>query len=152
VGQVTGIVKEVPIPGEDEQVIIRRLSHKQLKEAAKARQSEGVGFMKEMGGELLKAIRDTKEDAEATAKKLKELQEKQESDVSNYDRDVILKYGVVSWSYPIAPLSLTPNGVSNGLDELDEDTAKFLAKEIFEYSRPLTQVEAKKDLSVSTVS
>lgn len=141
--QVTGITKTVEIPNEKETAVIRKLSHRQLKEAARARQSEGVGFMKEMGGELLRALRDTKDDAEETAKKLKKIQEKQESDVTNYDRDVLLKYGVVSWSYPIPPQSISKEGVSNGLDELDEPTAKFLAQEIFEFSRPDTAVEAK---------
>jgi len=137
--QVTNVTKEVQIPNEKETAVIRKLSHRQLKEAAKARQSEGVGFMREMGGELLKALK------EADVEKVKKIQDAQESDVTNYDRDVLLKFGVVSWTYPIAPMSLTSDGVGNGLDELDEPTAKFLAQEIFEYSRPETKAEAKKD-------
>jgi len=135
--QVTNVTKEVQIPNEKETAVIRKLSHKQLKDAAKARQSEGVGFMREMGGELLKALKD------ADVDKVKKIQDAQEADVSNYDRDVLLKFGVVSWTYPIAPMSLTADGVGNGLDELDEPTAKFLAQEIFEYSRPETKAEAK---------
>ncbi len=144
-GQVTGIVKDIHIPGEEETVVIRRLNHVQLKEAAKKRQSDGVSFMKEMGGELLKALRDTKDNAEETAKKLQAIQDKQEASITNYDRDTILRYGVVSWSYPIPPIVIGKDGVSNGLDELDEPTAKYLAEEIFEYSRPETKAEAKKD-------
>lgn len=143
-GQVTGISKTVQIPNEDHEVVIRRLNHVQLKEAAKARQSEGVGFMRELGGELLKALRSS-DNPEDTAKKLKDIQEKQESDISNYDRSTILRHGVLSWSYPIPPRALKETGVTDGLDELDELTAKYLANEIFEYSRPLTVVEAKKD-------
>jgi hypothetical protein len=143
-GQVTGITRDVNIPGEDHTVIIRRLNHVQLKEASKARQSEGVGFMRELGGELLKALRDPSTNAEETQKKLKDIQDKQDSDVSNYDRATLLRYGVVSWTYPIPPISIEKSGVSNGLDELDEPTAKFLASEIFEYSRPQNAVEVKK--------
>lgn len=139
---VTNITKTVEIPNEKESVVIRKLNHTQLKQAARARQSEGVGFMKEMGGELLKALRDSSS-AEETSDKLKKLQAVQEADVSNYDRDTLLKFGVVSWTYPIPPMSLSKEGVGNGLDELDEPTAKFLAEEIFQYSRPETKEESK---------
>lgn len=142
-GLVTGITKTIEIPGENETVVIRRLNHVQLKEASKARQSEGVGFMRELGGELLKALRSDS-NADETAKKLKDIQQKQESDVSNYDRSTLLRYGVVSWSYNVPPIAITKDGVGNGLDDLDEPTAAFLAGEIFEYSRPQTAVEAKK--------
>lgn len=131
---VTNITKTVPVPGEDETVIIRKLSHKQLKEAARVRQSEGVGFMKEMGGELLKALRD------ADGEKIKKIQDAQEADVTNYDRDTLLKWGVVSWTYPVKPLV---DVGTNSLDELDEPTAKYLAEQIFEFSRPETKTEAK---------
>lgn len=131
---VTNITKTIPVPGEEESVIIRKLSHKQLKEAARVRQSEGVGFMKEMGGELLKALRD------ADGEKIKKIQDAQEADVTNYDRDTLLRWGVVSWTYPVKPLV---DVGTNGLDELDEPTAKYLAEQIFEFSRPETKTEAK---------
>jgi hypothetical protein len=134
---VTNITKTVSIPNETDTVVIRKLNHTQLKLAAKAKQSEGVGFMREMGGELLKALRD------ADTEKIKKIQEEQAADVENYDRDTLLRFGVVSWTYPIPPIGLEKSGVTNGLDELDEPTAKFLAKEIFEYSRPETVAEAK---------
>jgi len=134
VALVTNITKIVEIPGEDVTAVIRKLSHTQLKVAAKARQSEGVGFMREMGGELLKALRD------ADTEKIKKIQEDQAADVTNYDRDTLLRCGVVSWSYPVKPV--VEVGI-NGLDELDEPTAKFLAEQIFEFSRPETKVEAK---------
>lgn len=131
---VTNITRVVNIPNEDESAVIRKLSHTQLKQAAKARQSEGVGFMKEMGGELLKALRDADTD------KIKKIQDAQEADITNYDRDLLLRFGIVSWSYPVKPISEV--GL-NGIDELDEPTAKFLAEQIFEFSRPETKAEAK---------
>jgi hypothetical protein len=128
-GLVLNITKTVEIPGEDTTVIIRKLSHKQLKTAAKARQSEGVGFMREMGGELLKALRDV------DGEKVKKLQDMQEADVTNYDRDVLLQEGIVSWTYEVS--------LPGGTDQLDEPTAKFLSEEIFNFSRRETKEEAK---------
>jgi hypothetical protein len=131
---VTNITKSINIPSEDESVVIRKLSHVQLKEASKARQSEGVAFMREMGGELLKALR------EGDTEKVKKIQNAQEADITNYDRDVLLRYGVLSWSYEVRPI--VEVGI-NGLDQLDEPTAKFIAEEIFKFSRPETTEEAK---------
>lgn len=126
---VSNITKTVNIPNEDHSAVICKLSHTQLKAAAKARQSEGVGFMREMGGELLKALRDADTD------KIKQIQEAQEANISNYDRDTLLKEGIVSWTYDAK--------LPKGTDDLDEATAKFLAEAIFEYSRPETKAEAK---------
>lgn len=145
-GLVTNVTKKVDIPNEPESAVIRKLSHKQLKEASRARQSEGVGFMKEIGGELLKALR------EEDTGKIKRLQEVQEADINTYDRDTLLRLGVVSWTYPIPPIAISENGVGNGLDELDEPTAKFLAEQIFEFSRPETKNEAKNAFGASTSS
>ena len=72
---VTNITKSVEIPNETESAAIRKLSHKQLKTAARARQSEGVGFMRELGAELMKALRDDDRD------KLKKMQDTQEADI-----------------------------------------------------------------------
>lgn len=140
---VTSITKSVNIPNETENAIIRKLSHKQLREAARKRQSEGISFMKELGGELIRAMRD------ADTATVKRLQDAQEADITNYDRDFLLREGVVSWSYPVKPL--VDVGVS-GLDQLDEPTAKFLAEQIFEFSRPETKDEAKNASAASTNS
>lgn len=133
---VTNITKEITIPGEDVQVVIRKLSHVQLKESARVRQSEGVGFMREMGGELLKALKD------ADTATVKKIQDTQEADVTNYDRSCLLQFGIASWGYDVPPVATTKDGV-NGIDQLDEPTAKFLAEQIFNFSRPETKAEVK---------
>lgn len=147
---VTNITNTVQIPGENESVVIRKLSHKELKEAARARQSEGVGFMRELGGELMKALRDEDND------KIKRIQEQQEANVSNYDRDTLLRRGVVSWTYSVPPIAPTPladaKTTRDGIDELDEPTAKFLAQAIFDFSRPDSKEEAKNVSGASTSS
>lgn len=126
---VHNITKTVEIPGEEHSALIRKLSHKQLRQAAKVRQSEGVGFMKEMGGELLKALR------EEDTKTVKKITDTQEATISNYDRDTLLKEGISTWTYPAE--------LPDGTDFLDEPTAKFLAEQIFEFSRPENPTEAK---------
>ena len=128
-GLVTNISQNIDIPNEEENAVIRKLSHTQLKSAAKVRQSEGVGFMREMGGDLLKALRDADTD------KIKKIQDAQAANVDNYDRDCLLKLGIVSWSYKVA--------LPDGTDDLDEPTAKFLSEAVFEFSRPDTKEEAK---------
>ena len=151
---VTNITKIVDIPGEAETATIRKLSHKQLKEAAKARQSEGVGFMRELGAELMKALR------EADTRAVKNIQETQQADITNYDRDTLLRLGIAAWSYPIPPVyerdgdgkAIAVGGKSvespdekliDGIDQQDELAAKFLAEQIFEFSRPETRDERK---------
>lgn len=152
---VTNITKVVQIPNEaNESATIRKLSHKQLRAAAKARQSEGVGFMRELGAELMQALRT------ADTQAVKNIQETQQADITNYDRDTLLRLGIVAWSYAVPPVyERDANGavlkvagklleppdekLVDGIDQQDEPTAKFLAEQIFEFSRPETPVEAK---------
>lgn len=151
---VTNITKAIDIPNETETATIRKLSHVQLKAAAKARQSEGVGFMRELGAELMTALRN------ADSKAVKNIQETQQADITNYDRNTLLRLGIVAWSYPIPHVyerDADGNAIAvggkkmespdetlvDGIDQLDEPTAKFLAESIFEYSRPETKAETK---------
>ena len=133
-GLVIGITKSVDLPHDaGESAVIRKLSHRKLAEAATKQQSQGIGFMRELGGELMQALRN--EDAD----KLDRIQKTQEASLSNYHRDTLLEKGVVSWT-------LTPGiGDTNRtevLGELDEPTAAFLAEQIFQFSRPETEAEA----------
>jgi hypothetical protein len=75
---------------------------------------------------------------------VKKIHDTQDADITNYDRGVLLRFGVISWSYPVTPVSGKEN-VEDGLDQLDEPTAKFLAQEVFDFSRPETKAEAKND-------
>lgn len=131
---VSNITKIITIPGENINVTIRKLNHKILKEAETVRRREGVGFMKEMGGELLKAIRESDRET------VKKIQEATEEDITNYDRDILLKRGIVLWDYPLE-LGKLPDAT----DDLEESTAKFIAEQIFQFSRRETAAEAKND-------
>ena len=133
-GLVIGVTKKIDLPHDaGESAVIRKLSHRKLAEAATKQQSQGIGFMREVGAELMQALRN--EDSG----KLDRLQKTQEASISNYHRDTILEKGIVSWT-------LTPGiGDTNRTDvigELDEPTAAFLAQEIFDFSRPETEHEA----------
>ena len=134
-GLVTGVVKTVEIPHDEGQsAVIKKLSHKKLKEAARERQREGVSFMKEIGAELMKALR------EGDAQQIKKIEDAQLANVNNYDRDTLLKLGIESWTY-----SADEQGIPAACDALDEETAAFLAEAVFgcRFSRPETEAQAK---------
>jgi hypothetical protein len=133
-GLVIGQRKTVDLPhDEGESAVIRKLSHRKLSEAAAAQQSQGIGFMRELGGELMQALRN--EDAD----KINRIQKSQEANIASYHRDTLLEKGVVSWTLEPA---LTDSNRTEVLGELDEPTAAFLAQAIFEFSRPETGDEA----------
>ena len=133
-GLVIGQTTTVKLPSDPgESAIIRKLSHRKLADAAAAQQREGIGFMREVGGELMKALRDADSD------KIDRIQRAQEANLSNYHRDTLLEKGVVSWTLDPA---ITDSNRVEVLGELDEPTAAFLAQAIIEYSRPETKDEA----------
>jgi len=133
-GLVIGITKSVDLPlDEGESAVVRKLSHRKLADAAAKQQRQGIGFMRELGAELMQALRN--EDAG----KLDRIQKTQEASLSNYDRDMILEKGIVSWT--LTPALEDSNRV-DVIGELDEPTAAFLAEQIFEFSRPETEHEA----------
>lgn len=133
-GLVIGVTKKIDLPHDaGESAVIRKLSHRKLAEAATKQQSQGIGFMREVGAELMQALRN--EDSG----KLDRLQKTQEASITNYDRDTILEKGIVSWTLDPA---ISDSNRTEIIGELDEPTAAFLAEEIFEFSRPETGEEA----------
>ena len=138
-GLVIGHTKSIDLPTDPgESAVIRKLSHRKLADAAAAQQSQGIGFMREIGGELMQALRNADTD------KIDKIQKSQEASVSNYHRDSLLEKGVVSWT--LSPAITDANRVEV-LGELDEPTAAFLALEIFTFSRPETPDEAGEEQS-----
>ena len=138
-GLVIGQTTTVRLPNDEgESAVIRKLSHRKLSEAAAAQQSQGIGFMREIGGELMQALRN------ADTEKINKIQKSQEASRGNYHRDTLLEKGVVSWT--LEPAITDVNRVEV-LGELDEPTASFLAQAIFNYSRPETPAEAGEERS-----
>ena len=138
-GLVIGQTTTVRLPNDEgESAVIRKLSHRKLSEAAAAQQSQGIGFMREIGGELMQALRN------ADTEKINKIQKSQEASLGNYHRDTLLEKGIVSWT--LEPAITDVNRVEV-LGELDEPTASFLAQAIFNYSRPETPAEAGEERS-----
>ena len=126
---VIGKQKTVDIPHEDgQQITIKALSWKKLKDAQRAQQTQGIEFMRELGGELMQALRSGDTD------KVKALEDAQEANINNYDRMTLLQKGLVSWTYE-SELS------QESIEELDEVTAAFCADAIFAFSRGDTVTE-----------
>ena len=136
-GLVLGHTKtiDLPAPDDGQSVVIRKLSHRKMQEAATTQQSRGIGFMKSLGAELMTALRD------ADADKLDQLERTQAATLSSYDRDTLLEKGIVSWSFDPA---LDDSNRSEVIGELDEPTAQFIAEAVFDYSRPPNETESKK--------
>ena len=126
---VIGKQKVINVPHEPEtEVTIKALSWKKLKDAQRAQQTEGIEFMRAVGAELLKALR------EGDADKVKSIEQQQEANITSYDRSTLLTKGLVSWTYDI---EVSPESI----EELDEKTAAFLAQAIFDFSRGDTENE-----------
>jgi len=107
--------RNVPIPHEEnEWVELKELSGRQLRKARKAKFKEIILDVREMGGEVMKAITDVKvEDLKAAAR----------DPLSEYDIDDLLEAGIVAWSYEAEVNTDT-------IGELDQKTEKFIAMQL----------------------
>ena len=125
------ITKVLPFPGsETETVTVRKLGYKALEDALNARQMQGLDYLRRIGpGGLLKELQEQGgEDA---------LRKKGAADpFLQYDRDVLLERGIVSWTVSEKP-------THEDIAELDVNAANVIAREIYELSRPRTEEERK---------
>ena len=108
------ITKQVDVPHESgEWFELRLLGWKQLDEAKRVRTKQSFANIKEMGGDIFKAIQSARsDDGAAVADPLAE-----------YDLETVLLKGIVSWSYD-EPVS--PETIGN----LDLTTAEWAARAI----------------------
>lgn len=107
------ITKTLNIPGEDGQTVtIKKLSHHEVSMAKDARIDALAAKMRAFEGVTLPTP-----DAGAA----KTIDPKEE-----LDRMTVLRYGVTAWTYDVAP--------SEGVVDLDEDTAAWLFDEIAAFS------------------
>jgi hypothetical protein len=116
---------------------LRRLSAQQLKDSRKAKadeqREEQGALIKILGPEFLAALQDG--DRDKRKKVVAELEEL-EYHLSNFDVGLLLKAGIVSWSYDGAlPTDADP------LTLVDERTATWAARELIEITRPPTLVD-----------
>ena len=133
------ITEQVPIPHEDGQWMqFRRLSWLEMTEAAETAERRSVKKMTQFGSEAVGAIiashektaaatADTDGDGDApkTAKA---------PTVGSYDRESLLENGIVAWSYEE---KVSPKAIK----QLDAETARWAAEQIFDLSRERTKEE-----------
>ena len=119
---VSGVTKRMPIPHEpDEWMELKRLSWRQKELAAEIQSDAMLKRLKQMGGDLVKAL-------QAVGKK-------QEQDpVTKYDQGTVLKAGIVKWSYD-AEIN------DENIEALDEETANWAMREILSMNK--TEEEQK---------
>lgn len=129
------------IPHEPGQWIeFRRLSSAQLNRARKAREKEAreeaAGMLQILGPDFLRSLREG--DTEQKQRIVRELEEL-EYQVSNYDIGILLKEGIVAWSYDGG----LPSDGTNPTEMLDEKTARWAANNVIAITRPPTEEEEK---------
>ncbi len=145
----SNVKKQVEIQDGDSlvSVTIRKLSARILTKAAETRQRQSMAASKELGGELIKVFRedaqqkagvasDEKKPEELSSEeKAKAAEDKREAQYALYDRDEILTKGIDSWTAPVK--------VKDGVEDLDEETAEKLHREILDMSLPPLDVEGE---------
>lgn len=115
----------------DERVAIRKLSARTLEKARQNRAAVQVKALRDMGGDVVKAMKS--DSVEAIAQQLDALKKdpdavrRQRYDA--YDQETVLTAGVVSWTHSKA---LSPDSLA----DLDEETAALLHEAILDLSLP----------------
>jgi hypothetical protein len=123
-GLVTEVVKRVEIPHEPHEWIeFRKLSWRQLEQAGEAATNRSFERLKQMGGDLLTALRTAGEQQTADP-------------LTQYDKLVVLEHGVRAWSYEAKV-------ETKSICALDEQTADWAFGEILELSKPRSEVDSK---------
>ena len=130
--------EQVPIPHEDGHWMqFRRLSWLEMVEAAETAERRSVKKMTQFGSEAVGAIiashektaaatADTDGDGDTTPTKA--------PTVGSYDRESLLENGIVAWS---DEEKVSPKAIK----QLDAETARWAAEQIFELSRERTKEE-----------
>lgn len=123
----------------DETVTIKKLSHGELTLAAEEKMTKALMKTKDVGPELMRALRDPgsvlKSEAEPTPA------EKRKARYESFDIDFVLRHGIKSWTCTVAG---EPLDVAVGIPDLDEPTARRLHEAIVDLScGPLDADEAE---------
>lgn len=111
---IKDVTQEVEIPHEPgESMTFRKLSWRELEQAAEEQQAKSLKRMKEMGGDVLQAITQSSTDTSS-----------QEGGPENqYDKKTVLVKGIRAWSYQE---KVTPDNI----DMLDRQTADWAFSQI----------------------
>lgn len=124
---VKNVKRKLELPHEEGQFIeIRQLSYRELEEARESRREKVITRAAQMGPEMMANLPST--DREDIKKAI-------EDPLNEFDIDVLLEKGIVSWSYP-------EKVSKENIWLLDEETAQFVALELVPKKRP--EAETKK--------
>lgn len=111
-------------------VTCRKLSHRALRRASDAHTAEQMRNVREMGGDVFKALQQAEETKTADDPALRRRRR-----FAGYDRDTVLASGALSWT--------SPRKLADGLPELDEPDAAALFEAIMDKSLPPVDPEAE---------
>lgn len=126
------------IPHEPEQkMAFRVLSWKDLRDARKIAEKEQRETLRELGGELMKAILEASDDPDGE-RKIRRAQNRLQYHESNFDTGKILELAVVEWSYE-QPFD------SELIGSLDEKTAIWAKQTAIDLTRPDDEEASKND-------
>ena len=122
-------------PGEWFEIV--PLSWKKLELARDKMSKQNLDTMKNIGAELMKALRSDDEAAVRSALKRQRYEE------SQFDTATILEHGVLDWSYE-------GNVTEEALEQLDERTMAWCKQVIIDVTRPPDEDEEKNSSGGST--
>ena len=113
------LTRKIDIPHEPgEHLTIRQLGWRDLEAARQAQQRAAMRNVKDMGGDVLKVLRDARGQAE--------IAQADADPLTAYDLGTLLHFGITGWSYTDdegKPVPVTPDTI----DQLDEKTARWAA-------------------------
>lgn len=108
--------EEIPHePGE--WMELRRLSYAQLREAAEARSRQVMATARDLGPAFMRELRSLPSETQEA------VQTAAADPLNDYDLGLLLRHGIVAWSYP-EPVPLDPAA------ELDPETAEWAGRAI----------------------
>lgn len=126
------ITQTLDIPNEPGQTAtVRKLSHHQLMIAEDTRTGAVIEKASKLSGVEFAdpnkdAPNDTAEERERKRLAREEAKREAEAPSNKYDRMTVLRYGVTAWTYP--------DGLPDGVEELDKPVAEWLFDEILAFS------------------
>jgi len=124
-------VKQIDIPHEPgEWIRIRMLPGRKLEEAQEASSRLRIGYVREMGADILQALRGESLPAPSENGTVSD-------PLDGWHVDTLVRAGIVGWSYE-------DKFSQQAIDDLDGQTRLWAAREILSYSRP-SETERKND-------
>lgn len=124
-------------------VQLRKLSARQLENAAEVHQLEFAKFAKALSGDILKALRDPEAIAEAKAEEDETpegLQARHEARYPLYDRFTVVSYGIEAWDAKEDGKALD---LKKGIEDLDAEAAEKIKRKLLDMSLPPLGAAAK---------